>query len=356
MCRPGQRVHPGRLVRGGGSCGACRLRSGAGLPARRPPVCRRWWESRFAGMPSSACSSDGERSPRVSRSTMRRRAGSARAACLATRAWNVSAASIFIDSILTELILCGQAVGMTSLQPPCGAVPSLNSSARFARCHRRRFRDRRSRSSHPMTWACSCCKTAQPRCLGLTVLILVFGPVSGAHFNPVVSLADWFLGRRSGSGLSLPDLGALHAGPNRRRHRRQRARQRDVRSRHLYLHQGAGDRRSSAGRGSRDRRSGPADLLPCGHQTRRLGRTRRRCLYRRRVLVHILDVVREPGRDHRSYLQRHVRRHRTGFRRAVRCRRRCSVPPSASDFCSCSSRMPARPPTTSSFLIRPKAD
>ncbi len=34
--------------------------------------------------------------------------------------------------------------------------------------------------------------------LGLTVLILVFGPVSGA---------DWFLGRRSGSGLSLPDLG-----------------------------------------------------------------------------------------------------------------------------------------------------
>ncbi|WP_043807172.1 aquaporin [Paenarthrobacter aurescens] len=43
--------------------------------------------------------------------------------------------------------------------------------------------------------------------LGLTVLILVFGPVSGAHFNPVVSLADWFLGRRSGSGLALPDLG-----------------------------------------------------------------------------------------------------------------------------------------------------
>jgi glycerol uptake facilitator-like aquaporin len=44
--------------------------------------------------------------------------------------------------------------------------------------------------------------------LGLTVLILVFGPVSGAHFNPVVSLMDWFLGRRNGSGLTLPDLGA----------------------------------------------------------------------------------------------------------------------------------------------------
>ena len=38
--------------------------------------------------------------------------------------------------------------------------------------------------------------------LGLTVLILLFGPVSGAHFNPVVSAADWLLGRRSGAGLS----------------------------------------------------------------------------------------------------------------------------------------------------------
>ena len=38
--------------------------------------------------------------------------------------------------------------------------------------------------------------------LGLTVLILLFGPVSGAHFNPVVSAADWLLGRRTGNGLA----------------------------------------------------------------------------------------------------------------------------------------------------------
>jgi glycerol uptake facilitator-like aquaporin len=37
---------------------------------------------------------------------------------------------------------------------------------------------------------------------GLAVLILVFGPVSGGHFNPVISAVDWLLSRRSGSGLS----------------------------------------------------------------------------------------------------------------------------------------------------------
>jgi len=47
--------------------------------------------------------------------------------------------------------------------------------------------------------------------LGLTVLILMFGPVSGAHFNPVVSLADWFLGRRTNQGLRLAEVGAYSA-------------------------------------------------------------------------------------------------------------------------------------------------
>jgi glycerol uptake facilitator-like aquaporin len=42
----------------------------------------------------------------------------------------------------------------------------------------------------------------------LTVLILVFGPISGAHFNPVVSAADWWLHRRTRDGLSGHDLGA----------------------------------------------------------------------------------------------------------------------------------------------------
>ena len=37
---------------------------------------------------------------------------------------------------------------------------------------------------------------------GLAVLILMFGPVSGAHFNPVVTAADWLLGRSSGTGIA----------------------------------------------------------------------------------------------------------------------------------------------------------
>ncbi|HET9421801.1 MAG TPA: MIP/aquaporin family protein [Nocardioides sp.] len=47
--------------------------------------------------------------------------------------------------------------------------------------------------------------------LGLTVLILMFGPVSGAHFNPVVSAADWLLGRRAGTGLSVGEVLAYSA-------------------------------------------------------------------------------------------------------------------------------------------------
>jgi glycerol uptake facilitator-like aquaporin len=43
---------------------------------------------------------------------------------------------------------------------------------------------------------------------GLGILILLFGPVSGAHFNPVVSAVDWVLGRRASNGLSGRDVAA----------------------------------------------------------------------------------------------------------------------------------------------------
>jgi glycerol uptake facilitator-like aquaporin len=43
--------------------------------------------------------------------------------------------------------------------------------------------------------------------LALTALILMLGPISGAHFNPLVSAADWVLGRSAGNGLTLVQVG-----------------------------------------------------------------------------------------------------------------------------------------------------
>ena len=67
--------------------------------------------------------------------------------------------------------------------------------------------------------------------LGLGVLILLFGPVSGAHFNPVVSAVDWAIGRRARTGLTGSRRARLHARPDPRRDRRGAAGQHHVRAR-----------------------------------------------------------------------------------------------------------------------------
>ncbi|MEV6503567.1 MIP/aquaporin family protein [Streptomyces prunicolor] len=43
---------------------------------------------------------------------------------------------------------------------------------------------------------------------GLGVLITLLGPVSGAHFNPAVTLAAWATGRRTGEGPGLREVAA----------------------------------------------------------------------------------------------------------------------------------------------------
>jgi glycerol uptake facilitator-like aquaporin len=52
--------------------------------------------------------------------------------------------------------------------------------------------------------------------IGLAVLIAVFIPASGAHFNPVVTAADWILGRRTerryGLGLAAAVIACQVAG------------------------------------------------------------------------------------------------------------------------------------------------
>jgi arsenate reductase len=47
--------------------------------------------------------------------------------------------------------------------------------------------------------------------LALAVLILILGPISGAHFNPVVTLADWWLHRRDHATLTVFDAGGYIA-------------------------------------------------------------------------------------------------------------------------------------------------
>jgi glycerol uptake facilitator-like aquaporin len=42
--------------------------------------------------------------------------------------------------------------------------------------------------------------------LALAVLILILGPVSGAHFNPVVTLADWWLQRHDPDTIGLTEV------------------------------------------------------------------------------------------------------------------------------------------------------
>jgi glycerol uptake facilitator-like aquaporin len=46
---------------------------------------------------------------------------------------------------------------------------------------------------------------------GLAVLILMFGPVSGGHFNPVISGVDWLLTRQRGNGVSAARVASYAA-------------------------------------------------------------------------------------------------------------------------------------------------
>ncbi|MDQ1396745.1 MAG: hypothetical protein QOG64_2004 [Acidimicrobiaceae bacterium] len=45
-------------------------------------------------------------------------------------------------------------------------------------------------------------ENAAATAVGLVAIILTFGPVSGAHFNPAVSLADWAFGGLSGRDVA----------------------------------------------------------------------------------------------------------------------------------------------------------
>ena len=91
---------------------------------------------------------------------------------------------------------------------------------------------------------------------GLFAIILMFGPVSGAHFNPVVSFADAALG-----GLSWRDAAAYLPAQVAGCVTGAVAREPDVRLAAVSdLGQAPGQRRARAVGGDRHRRAGPGDL------------------------------------------------------------------------------------------------
>jgi glycerol uptake facilitator-like aquaporin len=162
---------------------------------------------------------------------------------------------------------------------------------------------------------------------GLAVLILMLGPVSGAHFNPVVSIVDWAMGRRAGRGLSGTYvaayaiaqcaggvLGALLANVMFDLDLAQISTKHRVSSGHLV-----GEIVATAG------------LIALIFALARTGRAAvssiGRRVHRRRLLVHQLHLVRQPGSDGRPHVLQHLRRHRPGVGARLRhssAGRRCA--------------------------------
>ena len=125
---------------------------------------------------------------------------------------------------------------------------------------------------------------------GLGTLILLFGPISGAHFNPVVSAADWLLGRRDRNRtVTARDAAAYAAGPDRRRDPRARCWPTPCSTSHPCRSRSKVRATPGLWLGEIVATAGliALDLHPGPHRACRAVRRRGRRLHRRRVLVHL---------------------------------------------------------------------
>src|SRR5262245_11316182 len=163
-------------------------------------------------MASMPANSDGDASLTNRVSMMRNRAGSDRAAWRAARRSTPVIRSAFIASILTELIESSQDGGVNASLPVLarrllaeflgtGLLVTVVVGSGIA-----------AQQLSPNDVGLQLLENSTATAFGLAVLILMFGALSGAHFNPVVSLADWLLGRRARAGLSLRVIGAYTVG------------------------------------------------------------------------------------------------------------------------------------------------
>ena len=146
----------------------------------------------------------------------------------------------------------------------------------------------------------------------LTVLILTFGPVSGAHFNPAVSIA--FALRRE---IPWPDVAAyvtvqIIGGVV------------GVWAAHAMFElpvwqvsaHGADGRRTMARRICRDFWIAANDFrLRCANAGG--SSLRRRSVHYVGLLVHGVDIIRQSGRDHRAFAFRHLRGYRSRRRHCI---------------------------------------
>ncbi len=147
----------------------------------------------------------------------------------------------------------------------------------------------------------------------LVALILALQPVSAA-FNPVVTLVERAFGAiTSGAAVALVAaqmvggfVGAVVANLMF-----------DLSAVDLSTHHRSGGG-VLLGRGRRHARLARRHLRHRALGPLRSRRLRRRRLHPGRLLVHQLDVVRQPRRHHRPDVLQHLRRHRPGVGRAVR--------------------------------------
>ena len=154
-------------------------------------------------MASMAASSDGDASPASRVSAICSRAGSASAACTAARRARPEVRSVFIDSILTELS-CSVKMARVSSAPVALwrrlTAEFLGSAFLAALVIGSGIAAQRL---SPGETGLELLENAAATAAGLFAIILMFGPVSGGHFNPVVSFVDAAFG-----GLSWRDAAA----------------------------------------------------------------------------------------------------------------------------------------------------
>ena len=141
----------------------------------------------------------------------------------------------------------------------------------------------------------------------LVALILTFGPISGAHFNPAVSLAD-----ASQGGLSWRDatMYAIAPGPRGAWSASRLPTAMFAEPVFAWSHHARGRTPTGVERGVAT--FGLARVIwGCARDDRPGGPLRRRRVHHRRVLVHGVYFIRESRRDGRSRNNRHIRRNST---------------------------------------------